>query len=357
MRQHIECLWEEFQVPERVERLPTIDEVIAFRSMEVTGLEREVTRYIKVHADLMHGALQIREEIFGDESERRSRQCRFEFFLQLTRQGELGFFADADPAARQRPKVIVHVPMNEQMTILDPDAGNAIIERAVLGRKYDIHLSSLHFFSYIHYTSRRQVMFQSHTVYEGEDFRDETLRDIQLTQTTFENCRFTYIDATEFETEQCRFINCDFTDSKWNASRHSGSSFLNCQFNGANLFLSEFDQCKMTGSSFESCTFEGVVVREGDWSFVNLRHAPLRKMDWSGVRLTEADLYGADLKESRWTNAVLSRAVLQHADCTGADFVGAEMDGVDFSDVILKQATLDVMQAVQVARSLGANVI
>lgn len=318
--------------------------------------EREVTRYIKVHADLVDRALQIREEIFGDESERRSRQCRFEFFLQLTRQGELGFFADADPAARQRPKVIVHVPMNEQMTVLDPDASGAIIERALIGREYDIHFITP-FFSYIKYTPRRQVMFQSNAVYEGEDFRDETLRDIRLMQTTFENCRFTYIDATEFETEQCRFINCDFTDSKWNASRHSGSSFLNCQFDGANLFLTEFDQCKMTGSSFESCTFEGVVVREGDWSFVNLRHAPLRKMDWSGVRLNEADLYGADLKESTWTNASLSRAVLQHADCTDADFVGAEMDGIDFTDVTLKRTKLDVMQAVQVARSFGANVI
>ncbi|WP_236636012.1 pentapeptide repeat-containing protein [Exiguobacterium sp. SH5S13] len=118
----------------------------------------------------------------------------------------------------------------------------------------------------------------------------------------------------------------------------------------------EFDQCKTTGSSFESCTFGGVTVRGGDWSFVNLRHAPLRKMDWSDVRLVEADLYGADLKESRWTNAALTRAVLQHADCTAADFIGADMDGVDFTDVTLKKTKLDVMQAVQVARSLGAIV-
>jgi uncharacterized protein YjbI with pentapeptide repeats len=112
----------------------------------------------------------------------------------------------------------------------------------------------------------------------------------------------------------------------------------------------------MTGSSFEESQFEGVLVTEGDWSFVNLRHVSLKKMDWSHVRLVEADLYGTDLTETVWHQADLSRATLQHAVCRGADFRGALVDGVDFSNVTLQQTKLDAMQAIQVARSLGAIV-
>ena len=137
---------------------------------------------------------------------------------------------------------------------------------------------------------------------------------------------------------------------------HRGTAFLRCRFRRASLMLAEFHGCKMTGSVFESAELRPLVVDGGDWSYVRLRQADLRGVSFRGVRLAEADLTDADLTEADLREADLSYATLRGATLTGADLRGANVAGVDLAALRLSGVTLDVAQAVQVARGLGAVV-
>jgi uncharacterized protein YjbI with pentapeptide repeats len=137
---------------------------------------------------------------------------------------------------------------------------------------------------------------------------------------------------------------------------HRGSAFLRCRFRRANLFDATFAGCKLTGSVFEECDLRPLHVEGGDWSYVRLRGAELRGVSFRGVRLAEADLTDADLTDVDLRDADLSYATLRGAVLDGADLRGAVVTGVDLSALRLAGATIDVAQAVQVARGLGAVV-
>ena len=148
----------------------------------------------------------------------------------------------------------------------------------------------------------------------------------------------------------------DFSRARLNASVHEGSAFLRCTFRRASLMLAEFRGCKMTGSVFESAVLRPLTVEGGDWSYVRLRGADLRGVSFRGVRLAEADLSEADLSGCDFRDADLSHATLRNAVLSGADLRGARVVGVDLAALRLGGAVLDVAQAVQVARGLGAVV-
>lgn len=46
----------------------------------------------------------------------------------------------------------------------------------------------------------------------------------------------------------------------------------------------------------------------------------------------------------------------EQQDFSGVSLIGERLSGVDFRNIILTNVTLDVMQAVAVARSYGANI-
>lgn len=137
---------------------------------------------------------------------------------------------------------------------------------------------------------------------------------------------------------------------------HRGSAFLRCTFRRANLFDATFVGCKMTGSEFVECDLRPLHVEGGDWSYVRLRHADLRGVSFRGVKLAEADLTAADLTACDLREADLSYVTLREAKLDGADLRGATVTGVDLSSLDLRGAVIDVAQAVQVARGLGAVV-
>ncbi len=137
---------------------------------------------------------------------------------------------------------------------------------------------------------------------------------------------------------------------------HTGTAFLRCTFRRTRLYGAAFLDCKMTGSVFESAELRPLRVEGGDWSYVRLRGADLRGVSLRGVRLAEADLTDADLTDVDLRGADLSHATLRGAVLQGADLRGAAVVGVDLAALRLDGAVLDVAQAIQVARGLGASV-
>lgn len=97
-------------------------------------------------------------------------------------------------------------------------------------------------------------------------------------------------------------------------------------------------------------------IAAGDWSYTNLRHSILKGLNLQRVRFIEADLYGCNLENADLREADLTKANLAQAILTGADLRDAVIDGIDFKSFDLKGVRLDVAQAIQVARTYGAEV-
>jgi uncharacterized protein YjbI with pentapeptide repeats len=95
---------------------------------------------------------------------------------------------------------------------------------------------------------------------------------------------------------------------------------------------------------------------DSDWSWTSLRGADLSALILSGQRFREADLTDADLRGTDLSYADLNRARLQNAKLRGADLRGASTDEVNWRSFELTGVRIDLMQAVQFARTHGALV-
>ena len=89
---------------------------------------------------------------------------------------------------------------------------------------------------------------------------------------------------------------------------------------------------------------------------MSLRGHDLGGLDLRGVLLREADLSGANLAEVDLRGADLDRARVHNTTLAGADLRDASLDGVDLAAAVVRGARLDLSGAVQLARSLGAEV-
>jgi uncharacterized protein YjbI with pentapeptide repeats len=138
--------------------------------------------------------------------------------------------------------------------------------------------------------------------------------------------------------------------------QHTGTAFLSCRFERARLSNTVFEACKLTGSHFVGTDLRPLEARDCDWSWTSLRGVDLSGTDLSGQKMVEADLTDADLRECDLTGADLTSARVQHAKLRGADLRGASTGNVDWRQVELTGVRLDVLQAVQVARTFGALV-
>ena len=128
---------------------------------------------------------------------------------------------------------------------------------------------------------------------------------------TYRRVLFVDSDLTEVENRGGVFEECTFRGVRFNASTHTDAAFVNCTFVRCSLFDTTFTGCKLVGSFFDDCTYNLLKVSGGDWSFTGL---------------------------------------------PGADLRGSDLSTLDPRTVTLKDARIDVTQAMVVAAALGLDV-
>lgn len=192
---------------------------------------------------------------------------------------------------------------------------------------------------------------------DGGDYRGVDWSGRALTGDRFVGATFFDADLIELATDTVVFEECDFSGARLNASSHLGTAFLRCRFRRTSLFDARLAGCKLTGSVFEgSCTLRPLRVEGGDWSYVSLRGQDLAGLDLTGVRLGEADLSQADLRGAILRRCDLGHARFEAAQTAGLDVRDADLTAVDLRSWDLTGVQLDLVQAVQLARSHGAIV-
>ena len=97
-------------------------------------------------------------------------------------------------------------------------------------------------------------------------------------------------------------------------------------------------------------------ITRGDLSYALLRAHDLSGLDLRAINGHELDLSESSLADADLRGADLTRARLAHTQLRGADLQDAIVDGVDLSAALIEGAKLDLAGAVQLARSLGAEV-
>ena len=174
------------------------------------------------------------------------------------------------------------------------------------------------------------------TEYKGVDFSEAEILEEQLSHLTFRDCR------------------CDFSSASLNGITARRCAFLNCSFRFADCFAASFEDCKMTGSVFDTTNCTAMQLLSGDWSYTYLA-----EMDFNKRKLTQVNFTGADLSRCKFEKAVLRDCNFSEANLNGVSFQGADLRGsvfaqVDFLSLNLKNAKIDLNQAVAIAESIGA---
>lgn len=184
---------------------------------------------------------------------------------------------------------------------------------------------------------------------EGETFTDE---------------KWGSIVGAEFQ--DCTFVGCDFSGARWRSVR-----FIGCTFHRCDVSLVKPTDCTIGDSRFEDCRMLGV-----DWTLAVWPRVPLHepntfvRCDLSMSTFTDLVLGATRFEECRlrevsYRNAKLGEAVFDGSDCSGTDFLGADLSGAGLRRVAdlhldplstrLKGAIVDAATGVSILESLGIN--
>ncbi|ACQ78463.1 pentapeptide repeat-containing protein [Beutenbergia cavernae DSM 12333] len=186
------------------------------------------------------------------------------------------------------------------------------------------------------------------TTVRGEDWYG---REVGAEQ--YAGVRFVDVDLTEASTRGTVFSECVFSNVAFNVSHHASTAFVNCTFRRCNFFDATFTGCKLVGAMFDGCSFGIMKVDRGDWSFAGFPGADLEGVEFTGVRLRESDLTHARCARSVFAGCDLSGSWLHGADFTDADLRGSALGEIDPRVVTLRGATITADQAIAIAAGLG----
>lgn len=170
----------------------------------------------------------------------------------------------------------------------------------------------------------------------GHDFRDDDLVGLRTERVVFDDCDFSGVNLAE--------------------SAHLGSAFRNCRFNRSSLWHSTFRNCSLMGSVFTECRLRPIVFDEVDFTLAVLAGADLRGANLAGCRLREAGLVETDLRKAVLRGADLTGARVRGARLDSADLRGARVDPDLWTLASLREARIDLPQALAFAAAHGLDV-
>lgn len=139
-----------------------------------------------------------------------------------------------------------------------------------------------------------------------------------------------------------RFTNCDLA---------------NLETRSMELHRVEFVNCRMTGLRSTETEARDLLVQEGDQRYSVLRYGKFFNTEFDQCNLEEADLLGSDLSGTIFRKCNLRNAEFNKVKLVNADLRGSEIEGLRLAAPDVKGATVDLSQAMQLARLLGIRIL
>ncbi|MCA9075169.1 MAG: pentapeptide repeat-containing protein [Planctomycetaceae bacterium] len=214
------------------------------------------------------------------------------------------------------------------------DFSGAILERA------DLRSSTLHAadFSSANLESAQLEQSRGHNV----DFAHADLRDADLTKTTFGQTDFSHAIMDEAKLSHACCNEADFTGASlrgaelrkavFNRCNFDSTDFLNANLKGAQLDRADLRTAILNKAVFTGACLSAANLEDVEWPDAELSGAYLSCADMTGSRLHRADFRKADLRNAKLGEIDWEGADLRDADLRGATFhMGSSREGLLFS--------------------------
>ncbi len=126
---------------------------------------------------------------------------------------------------------------------------------------------------------------------------------------------------------------CDYSDSDLRGHNFAHKNLNGANFEGANLRAANFDHASLTGVNFESADLRDASFDHADLIGCNLESAKLTGARFDHARLTGCNVDAQNLAPEQAREFLMS--------CTGCNFDGANLRGMDLHNLHIKGANLD----------------
>ncbi|OZI59131.1 DUF2169 family type VI secretion system accessory protein [Bordetella genomosp. 4] len=193
---------------------------------------------------------------------------------------------------------------------------------------------------------------------QRSEFRDCVMRDMELSDVSFEHALFSNVDIADTHFDKISFEQSSIDDLRIEASVINGCVMLESTFHRWHMqgslmskcaFMTDikFSECRLGGNHFQQTTFRAV-----DFSRVSFQGATLDQCDFS-----QANLYGCDMRKIQTPQSVFVRTCFDMADLSGsnlmqgnfqkATFVGANLSGCNLFRADMSETLLDASTRIE----------
>lgn len=175
----------------------------------------------------------------------------------------------------------------------------------------------------------------------------------------FSAARLPKADLRDINAEGVRFNDALLESAKFTSfhtnllgANFNGAELGGANFDNANMALASFRSAKLQGASFSHTKMYGVDLSSADLRGASLSYAYLLAANLFETDMTAADLAYADMRTAQMNYSKLLAAslyvtdlrgaTLQNANLTGAEIIGAAIDGADFTRTITRLNLIDL---------------
>lgn len=180
--------------------------------------------------------------------------------------------------------------------------------------------------------------------FEDETYKNINLNEYPLVKGTYEGCTFSNCDAQGFDFSAFKFIDCTFLNTNLSLIKVRDTQ----------LQQVNFENCKMLGIQMDTVnTFGLKVTMKG----CILRHSSFYMLNMSGMMLEQCDLEETDWTKVNLTKATLSNcnlylAQFDQTNLTQTNLTGSYNLAINPTTNILKKTKFDAQNALGLLKAL-----
>jgi uncharacterized protein YjbI with pentapeptide repeats len=186
--------------------------------------------------------------------------------------------------------------------------------------------------------------------------RQDMFLDVTFDGCEFLQCELSNINFIELSLENCQFTECNLTETNFIKPRLCGSSFSGSNLSATNFLIADLKRCDFSSATLENtrfvggCNLDGAVFDHAlihqtnlrdcslcdssfvgaDLSFSDLSNSKLRRSHFSGAKAIQTQFVAADLRDCIASHANFMEVNLMQADIRNSDFSGANLYSASF---------------------------
>jgi fluoroquinolone resistance protein len=170
---------------------------------------------------------------------------------------------------------------------------------------------------------------------------DLALKAVDLSESTFTDCRFEPMRLAGAKFAKARFTGCSWFD----AEKRKGCTFAFCDLQSVeiakgNLATCRFERCDLYDLTATDSSFRGAQFHQSTFSKTISRRSTLTKASFERCNLSFADLSGLLLQNCAFRSCKLSEASFIDTDLSEATLIGCALDRIDWERAKLRNADL-----------------